>query len=74
MFTESYAYGIMCVANRTPGYFFSNRCLNARSRRLLPVYHYDRPLRMLLHHLVSTFGFCRRLERFHHVSAHPRKH
>jgi len=38
MFTESYAYGIMCVANRVSGYFSSNRRLNPMSFRLLSVY------------------------------------
>src|SRR5439155_20231861 len=29
----------MCVANRVPGYWSSNRCLNPISRRSLSVYH-----------------------------------
>src|SRR5262245_56799665 len=39
MFTESYAYGIMCVANLVSGHFRSNRRLKAMSRRLLSAYH-----------------------------------
>jgi len=38
MFTESYAYGTMCVSKRVSGYFSSNRRLNATSFRLLSVY------------------------------------